>query len=85
MLHRLKDEEVATLYGGDIGWEEPKEIPLANKITVKDPQAMMKYIHTHIGLTLSPDELMWLTACLMAIGRLYRPRGQKEETHGDQH
>lgn len=49
----------ATLYGGDIGWEEP--------VTMCQPSALEDIeIMTQIDLVLAPAELTWLKACWMA-------------------
>lgn len=61
---RREDAETATIYGGDIGWEEPQ--------TMSGPPEKRENDWTTAGLVLNMPEALWLTACWAAS----RPRGK---------
>lgn len=57
----------ATLYGGDIGWEDP--------VTMEKPQSLEPAdVMQRTNLVLSPPEFAWLAACWRAATAFERQR-----------
>ncbi len=55
---RQRGAQTATVYGGDIGWEEPR--------TMSGPPEKQEHYRTAAGLVLNMPEALWLAACWAA-------------------
>ncbi|MBN1139920.1 MAG: hypothetical protein JXM73_25340 [Anaerolineae bacterium] len=56
----------ATIYGGDIGWEDP--------VVMQEPESYDDLeIMEETDLVLSPPEVAWIRACWMAADKILHP------------
>jgi hypothetical protein len=67
MLRWLPTEESVCLYGGDIGWDHPQEIPLPPKLSQDDFRSVTRHLSSSLTILLNEPEQMWLAGCIMAI------------------
>ena len=68
MLRWLPTEKCIYLYGGDIGWDHPQNIPLPPKLPAQSHfGSVAEHLRKSLNIMLSEPEQLWLAGCLMAI------------------
>jgi len=67
LLRWLGTEDVVHLYGGDIGWDNPQNIPLPPIPTQDNLGFVTEHLQESLTILLNQPEQLWLAGCMMAI------------------
>ena len=68
VLRWLPTDEFVYLHGGDIGWDQPQDIPVPAKTSAQDTfRSVTEHLSQSLKIMLNEPEQLWLAGCMMAI------------------